>query len=39
MADRDDIVTLAREAESHRPAEAAQPTGDDCDALFHRSSP
>ena len=35
MADRDDIVSLAGETASHRPAEATQPTGDDRDPLFH----
>jgi hypothetical protein len=32
-------VTLAREAERHRPAETAQSAGDDRDPSFHRSLP
>jgi hypothetical protein len=35
MADREHAVTLARQAESHRPAEAAQAAGDDRNPPFH----
>ena len=35
MADREHLVSLARQPEGHRPAEAAQPAGDDRITLFH----
>jgi hypothetical protein len=35
VADREDMVSLPRDAERHRPAESAQAAGNDCDALFH----
>jgi len=39
MADRDDVVPLAGEPKRHRPAETAQPTGNNCDPLLHCCSP
>ena len=39
MADRDDVVPLAGEPKCHRPAETAQPTGNNCDPLLHCYSP
>ena len=35
MADREDMVSLPREAKRHRAAEPAQAASDDCDVLFH----
>src|SRR5438876_1086076 len=37
VADRDNRVTRLRQTQRHRPAEAAQPAGDDRDPLFHKA--
>ena len=39
VADGDDIVTLAGEAERHRPPQAPQSAGDDRDPVFHLNPP